>query len=534
METVRGRSILPRIAIGPIRVLRGVKQEAAPVKSHLTPAQEWQRFQAARGAAKQQLNGLYSKALQEVGEETASIMEIHLSILDDVEYLKAVRGAIEDEGVTAERAASEAEAFFTDSIAGVEDPYLRERASDMRAVSQIVLDKLNGRDERRLEGERPAILVADAVTPGETVQMDKTKLLGLVTREGSPISHTSILARNMNIPSLVGLDYQENWDGRMAVLDGYSGCLHVDPPQEFIDRMETRQREDQVRFAGYRNMKGDPGITIDGRIVLLCGAVHTPDQVGQVIRNGGQTVGLYCQEDILPMSRRVPSEEELLSRYLQCLQSSAGRPLVIHTIPVGWSRKNTRVPRRFSGSMRLAQPDRLKTQMRAALRAGAFGTVQLLLCSVSSTEELQESLMLLETCRGELQKEGIQTGALRAGVLLDNSEAIGSARDLMTDLLFLSIDSGALQSYARENGGGNRELQIMQQTICQITEAGHHRGVPVGLTGELAEDYRFTKDLLREDLDFFSVAPERIRPLRYYIESLDLGQEQEQERVAVL
>ena len=230
METAIGKSVLRRIAIGPLRVLRREKS-AACADSTLTPAQEWARFENARQTARRQLSGLYDKAVEEAGEESAAIMEIHREMLADAGYLDAVRDAIEDQGATAERAAASAGDLFAGELAGVEDPYMQARASDVRDVSQRVVNVLSGTEQAQFLGECPAILAADNLTPGETVQMDKSKLLGFVTRQGSVISHTSILARTMNIPSIVGLEFDESWDGKMAVLDGYSGRLLIDPPR---------------------------------------------------------------------------------------------------------------------------------------------------------------------------------------------------------------------------------------------------------------------------------------------------------------
>lgn len=263
MLTTRGKSVVNRIAIGPLQVLRREKR-ILPSTGGRTPAQEWTRFEMAREGACGQLTALYDKAVAEAGEHSAFILVMHREILSDTSYEEAVRGAIENQGATAEEAVAKAGEHFASLLEDVEDPYVRERAEDVQAVSQRVIRVLQGGGDLTLRRPAPSIVVAEALTPEETVQMDKSRLLGIVMSRGSLMSHTAILARRMEIPALMGLDIDESWDGRMAVLDGASGCLHIDPTPEFLARMEQRQRREQAVSRMLKEWKHTYSATMDG------------------------------------------------------------------------------------------------------------------------------------------------------------------------------------------------------------------------------------------------------------------------------
>lgn len=544
METARGKSVLRRIAIGPIRVLRREKNPAPrdaapPAGEERTPAQEWERFENARQTARRQLSGLYDKAMVEAGEESAAILEMHREVLADEGYLEAVRGAIQNGGATAEGAASAAGARFANDLARVDDPYLRERASDVRDASQRVVNVLEGR-QGPLLGDGPAILVADSITPGETVQMDKSKLLGFATRRGSVISHTSILARTMSIPALVGLDFCEDWDGKMAVLDGYSGCLLVDPPGDVLERMRRRQRVERAQIALLQRFKDVPSVTRDGRGVPVLANISRPEDVEKVLRVGGQGIGLFHTDFIFLEHDGLPGEEEQFARYARVVRAMEGRAVVFSAMDFDTARQPPcfGLPPEHNPALGLrgirlclARPDLFKVQLRAILRAAALGRADLLLPMVNDPWEVRECRRLLAECREELEREGLTAGPLLLGLEIETPAAVLMAGDLAWEVDFLLIGTNDLTQYAlavdRQDARLDPFRDIRHPAVLELVrrtaEAGHRCGVPVGLCGELAADLKMTETLLRAGMDMLSVPPDDILPLRRRIRELDLS-----------
>lgn len=267
MQVATGKSILNGIAIGPLRIYKKTEAQTSQT-SNRTPAQEWERFENACVKAKEQLAGLYKKALDEVGEDNAAIFEIHQMMLEDEDYLDAVKGIIDTQEATAEYAAETTGENFSAAFAAMEDAYMQARATDVKDISRRVVNILTGQDDAAMQDEQPAILVADDLTPSETVQLDKSKLLGFITRYGSSNSHTAILARTMNIPALIGVDFDESWDGQLAVLDGYNHCVYIDPAAELLTTMEEKRKTDLKQESLLQGLKKKPNVTLDGKPYL--------------------------------------------------------------------------------------------------------------------------------------------------------------------------------------------------------------------------------------------------------------------------
>ena len=292
MQVATGKSILNGIAIGPLRIYKKKETETAATSS-LTPEEEYARFDAARVKAQEQLGALYEKALGEVGEDNASIFEIHQMMLDDEDYLDAVKGILDTQGATAEYAVSATGENFSAAFAAMEDEYMRARAADVKDISRRVVNVLLGVEDADMMADQPAILVADDLTPSETVQLDKSKLLGFITRHGSSNSHTAILARTMNIPALVGVDFQDDWDGKLAVIDGYNHCVYIEPAPELLGAMEEKRSSDLKQEALLQSLKKKPNVTLDGKEIKVYANIGNAGDVGLVLQNDAQGIGLF-------------------------------------------------------------------------------------------------------------------------------------------------------------------------------------------------------------------------------------------------
>ena len=334
MQVATGKSILGGVAIGPLRVYRKEETQTAAASS-LTVEEELARFDAAREKAKEQLRALYDKALEEVGEENAAIFEIHEMMLEDDDYIDAVKSIVENQGATAEYAVATTGDNFAAAFADMEDAYMKARATDVRDVSGRVVNILSGAEEQDALGDEPAILVADDLTPSETVQMDKSKLLGFITRYGSANSHTAILARTMNIPALIGVDYDESWDGKLAVLDGYNHCVYVDPAPELLSAMEDKRKDDLKQEALLQGLKKKPNVTLDGREVKVYANIGNAGDVGLVLQNDGGGIGLFRSEFIYLNSQDFPTEEEQFAIYKRVAETMAGKKVIIRTLDIG-------------------------------------------------------------------------------------------------------------------------------------------------------------------------------------------------------
>ena len=334
MQVATGKSILNGIAIGPLRIYKKAETQAAS-SSTLTPEEEYARFDAARVKAQEQLGALYDKALDEVGEDNAAIFEIHQMMLDDDDYLDAVKGILETQGATAEYAVTTTGENFAAAFAAMEDEYMRARAADVKDISRRVVNVLMGVGDADMMSDQPAILVADDLTPSETVQLDKTKLLGFITRHGSSNSHTAILARTMNIPALVGVDFQDDWDGKLAIIDGYNHCVYIEPAAELLASMEEKRTNDLKQQALLQSLKKKPNVTLDGKEIKVYANIGNAGDVGLVLQNDAQGIGLFRSEFIYLDSQDYPSEDQQFMLYKRVVETMAGKKVIIRTLDIG-------------------------------------------------------------------------------------------------------------------------------------------------------------------------------------------------------
>ena len=543
MKVATGKSILNGIAIGPLRIYKKAKTQTSQTSS-LTPAQEWARFEEASEKAKEQLAELYEKALEEVGEDNAAIFEIHQMMLEDDDYLEAIKGIIDTQGATAEYATETTGENFSAAFAAMDDEYMRARATDVKDISRRVVNVLTGQDEGDALSGQPAILVADDLTPSETVQLDKSKLLGFITRYGSSNSHTAILARTMNIPALIGVDFDDSWDGKPAVLDGYNHCVYIDPAQELLTAMEEKRKADLKQEALLQTLKKKPNVTLDGREIKVYANIGNAGDVGLVLQNDAQGIGLFRSEFIYLDSADYPSEDHQFTIYKRVVETMAGKKVIIRTLDIGADKQadyfeldQEENPALGYRAIRicLTRKDIFKQQLRAILRASAFGTVSIMFPMVISVREVRDAKELLEECRTELKERGVAVGEVETGVMIETPAAVMIADELAAEVDFFSLGTNDLSQYTLAIDRQNPKLDnfydphhpAILRMIKHTVQAGHRHGCWVGICGELGADLTLTETFLRMGVDELSVSPPAILPLRKKIRSLDLSKDPE-------
>ena len=535
MQIATGKSILGGIAIGPMRIYR--REDAQlPVLSTRTPEEELARYEAAREKAKEQLGLLYEKVLDEVGAENAAIFEIHQMMLDDDDYTGEVRDIIQRQGATANATGED----FAATFAAMENTYMKARATDVKDISHRLVTILTGGTEGGLLGDEPAILVADDLTPSQTAQLDKSKLLGFVTRYGSTNSHTAILARTMNIPALIGVDFDDSWDGRLAIIDGYNHCVYMDPASELLSAMEERRQTDLRQVSLLQDLKRKPNVTLDGREVNVYANIGNAADVGLALQNDAGGIGLFRSEFIYLESGDYPSEEEQFEIYRRVVQAMAGKKVIIRTLDIGADKQASyfHLDREENPALGfrairicLARKDVFKQQLRAILRSSAYGTVSVMFPMIISVQEVREAKAVLAECRGELLAAGVAMGEVETGVMIETPAAVMIANELAEEVQFFSIGTNDLTQYTLAIDRQNSKLDrfydphhpAVLRMIRMTVEAGHRHGCWVGICGELGADPALTDTFLRMGIDELSVSPPSVLPLRKHIRSLDLS-----------
>lgn len=544
MQVAAGKSVLNGIAIGPLRIYKREEVQTGKI-SGVSPERERARFEAACAEAGTQLAGLYERALKEVGEDNAAIFEIHRMMLEDEDYLDAVRDMIDVQGVTAEYAAKAAGANLAAAFAAMEDAYMRARADDVKDISLRVVNILTGQSGAPAQDDQPAILAADDLTPSETIQLGKGRLLGLITRRGSGSSHTAILARAMNIPALTGVDFDESWDGRLAVLDGYDHCVYIDPSDELLSSMEEKRKADRKQESLLQSLRGLPNVTLDGKEIKIYANIGSAGDLESALRNDAQGIGLFRSEFIYLDSGDYPSEDRQFMLYKRAAEAMSGKRVIIRTLDIGADKQADYFhldkednPALGYRAIRicLTRKEMFKTQLRAILRASAFGTVSVMFPMIISVREVREAKSVLEECKAELRERGAAFGAVETGVMIETPAAVMIADELAEEADFFSIGTNDLTQYALAIDRQNPKLDsffdphhpAVLRMIRLTTEAGHRHGRRVGVCGELGADQTLTGTFLRMGLDELSVSPSRILPLRKLIRGMDLSKRTEE------
>ena len=527
-----GKSVLPGVAIGKMYIFK--KQEYTLVKEKVEdPEAEVIRFQEACEKGKAQLEKLYEKTLAEVGEEHAAIFEVHKMMMEDLDYLEAIEAKIRDEKVNAEYAVTLTGDFFAETFASMEDDYFKARSADVLDISKRIVRILAGIKEAGIDSEDPVIVVADDLTPSETVQMDKSKILAFVTRFGSQNSHTAILARSMNLPSLINTNIEllDEFDGKIAVVDSFHDTLIVNPDETAMKEAEADLKRWKEELAALDELIGKENITRDGRKVKVYANIGNVEDLPKVLKNDAGGIGLFRSEFVYLGSKDYPTEDEQFEAYKQVVEGMGGKKVIIRTLDIGADKQadyfhldHEENPAMGLRAIRicLERMEVFKTQLRAIYRASAFGTCSIMFPMIISVWEIKKIKEIVEVVKHELISEGHKIGEVELGIMIETPAAVMMSDELAKEVEFFSIGTNDLTQYTlaidRQNECINRfydshhpaVLKMIQMTI----DNGHKNGIWVGICGELASDLTLTETFMDMGIDELSVSPTYVLPLR--------------------
>ena len=535
MQIYNGKSVFGGIAIGKISVYQKKEQQVKRVKID-DPEQEMARYEKAKAEGIKQLQGLYDKALREVGEANAAIFEVHQMMMEDDGYNESVENIIRSQGVNAEYAVATTGDNYAQMFSVMDDDYMRERAADVRDISERLLTILNGEETGAVDADEPKIIVAEDLAPSETVQLDKDKVLSFVTVKGSLNSHTAILARTMAIPALVNtsVSLESEMDGRLGIVDGADGTFYVDPDEETLAEMKKRQEEDLSRKQLLLTLKGKENVTLDGQKVMLYANIGNIKDLATVIQNDAGGIGLFRSEFIYLEKEDFPTEEEQFQIYRQVAQTMAGKRVIIRTLDIGADKQcdyfhmeHEENPALGCRAIRicLTRPEIFKTQLRALFRASAFGKIAIMYPMITSVQEVRKIKEIVEEVKAELTSQGVEFGNPEQGIMIETPAAAIISDDLAKEVDFFSIGTNDLSQYTMAIDRQNPQLDLffdphhpaVLRMISLVVENAHKAGIWAGICGELGADQSLTKEFLAMGVDELSVSPGSILPLRKII-----------------
>lgn len=536
MEKYTGKSIFKGIAIGKILFYQKGEQPVKRVKIEDT-AEQIKRYEDARAKAAEQLQGLYEKALKEVGEANAAVFEVHQMMLEDDDYIDSVVNIIETQQVNAEFAVATTGDNFAKMFAEMEDDYFKARAADVKDISERMVNILSGNESGGALGDEPVIVVAEDLAPSETVQMDKEKLLAFVTRLGSANSHTAILARTMNIPALIEVDIKEEWNGKMAVVDGYTGTFYIDPDEETLKKMQEKKEEDIKARELLQELKGKEDITVDGKHIKLYANIGGVKDVTSVLANDAAGIGLFRSEFLYLEADNYPDEEAQFQAYKTVAENMAGKKVIVRTLDIGADKQvdyfnldHEENPAMGYRAIRIC-PDRrdiFRTQLRALLRASAYGNIGIMYPMIISVDEVKEIKKIVESIKAELTEKGIEYGEVEQGIMIETPAAVMISDLLAEEVDFFSIGTNDLTQYTLAIDRQNSKLDNIYDShhpavlrmIQKTIENGHKAGCWVGICGELGADMTLTETFLKMGIDELSVSPTFVLPIRKLIREM--------------
>lgn len=535
MRIYNGKSVFGGIAIGKISVYQKKEQQVKRVKID-DPEQEMARYEKAKAEGIKQLQGLYDKALREVGEANAAIFEVHQMMMEDDGYNESVENIIRSQGVNAEYAVATTGDNYAQMFSAMDDDYMRERAADVRDISERLLTILNGEETGAVDADEPKIIVAEDLAPSETVQLDKDKVLSFVTVKGSLNSHTAILARTMAIPALVNtsVSLESEIDGRLGIVDGANGTFYVDPDEATLAEMKKRQEEDLSRKQLLLTLKGKENVTLDGQKVMLYANIGNIKDLATVIQNDAGGIGLFRSEFIYLEKEDFPTEEEQFQIYRQVAQTMAGKRVIIRTLDIGADKQcdyfhmeHEENPALGCRAIRicLTRPEIFKTQLRALFRASAFGKIAIMYPMIISVQEVRKIKGIVEEVKAELTSQGVEFGNPEQGIMIETPAAAIISDDLAKEVDFFSIGTNDLSQYTMAIDRQNPQLDLffdphhpaVLRMISLVVENAHKAGIWAGICGELGADQSLTKEFLAMGVDELSVSPGSILPLRKII-----------------
>ena len=536
MEKYTGKSIFKGIAIGKILFYQKGEQPVKRMKIEDT-AEQIKRYEDARAKAAEQLQGLYEKALKEVGEANAAVFEVHQMMLEDDDYIDSVVNIIETQQVNAEFAVATTGDNFAKMFAEMEDDYFKARAADVKDISERMVNILSGNESGGAIGDEPVIVVAEDLAPSETVQMDKEKLLAFVTRLGSANSHTAILARTMNIPALIEVDIKEEWNGKMAVVDGYTGTFYIDPDEETLKKMQEKKEEDIKARELLQELKGKEDITVDGKHIKLYANIGGVKDVASVLANDAAGIGLFRSEFLYLEADNYPDEEAQFQAYKTVAENMAGKKVIVRTLDIGADKQvdyfnldHEENPAMGYRAIRICldRRDIFRTQLRALLRASAYGNIGIMYPMIISVDEVKEIKKIVESIKAELTEKGIEYGEVEQGIMIETPAAVMISDLLAEEVDFFSIGTNDLTQYTLAIDRQNSKLDniydahhpAVLRMIQQTIENGHKAGCWVGICGELGADMTLTETFLKMGIDELSVSPTFVLPIRKLIREM--------------
>ena len=517
MERLTGKSIFNGIAIG--RILFYSKHQQQVKRNKVEDAEnEIARYESAKATAIEQLQGLYDKAVEEVGEANAMIFEVHAMMLEDDDYNESIYNIIGSEGVNAEYAVAKTGDNFAVMFSEMEDEYFKARAADVKDISERVIAVLSGTEKRERIGEEPVIIVAEDLAPSETVQMDKSKLLAFVTRLGSANSHTAILARTMSIPALIGVEISEDWNGKMAIVDGKKGLLFIDPDVSTLETYIEERKKDAERRNLLLQLKGRPDETKDGKHIRLYANIGSVADVANVLDNDAAGIGLFRSEFLYLEKDNYPTEEEQFKVYKTVVQNMAGRKVVIRTLDIGadkqvdyFNMEHEENPAMGYRAIRICldRIDVFKTQLRALYRASAFGTISIMFPMIISVEEVRQIKKICEEVKGELDAHHVEYGDVELGIMIETPAAVMVSDLLAKEVDFFSIGTNDLTQYTLAIDRQNPKLDNIYDShhpailrmIQMVIDNGHKENCWVGICGELGADTTLTEKFIKMGID---------------------------------
>ena len=545
MEVYQGKSVFGGIAIGRISVHKKDEQQVKRVRIE-DSEQEILRYRQAKQTAMEQLQGLYQKALKEVGEANAAIFEIHQMMLEDDDYNESVENIIRMQQVNAEYAVASTGDNFAQMFSAMDDDYMRARSADVKDISERVLSVLGGRATGIDASGEPVIIVADDLAPSETVQLNKDLVLSFVTVHGSVNSHTAILARTMSIPALIGtaIPLTDDIDGKVGIVDGKNGCIYVDPDEDTLGKMQQLKLEEQEKKELLQTLKGRENITIDGKKIMLYANIGNSKDLAAVLQNDAGGIGLFRSEFIYLERDTFPTEEEQFQIYRTVAETMAGKPVIIRTLDIGADKKcdyfemePEENPAMGCRAIRicLTRPEIFKTQLRALFRASAFGNISIMYPMIISVDELRKIKTIVAEIRQELTEQGVTFGEPKQGIMIETPAAVMMSEELAKEVDFFSIGTNDLTQYTLAIDRQNPKLDAFYdphhpavlRMIQMVVENAHKSGIWAGICGELGADTTLTRRFLAMGVDELSMSPGSILPVRKIILETDVTQERE-------
>ena len=533
MITIQGKSVFGGVSIGKLMFYK--RNEKVIKREHISDADaEWKRFEAAKGQAVDQLKELYEKALEDVGEANAMIFEIHQMMLEDLDYLESIENIIRSQEVNAEYAVATTADNFAQMFASMDDAYMQGRAADVKDVSERVLDILCGVSAGVKEMTEPCIIAADDLAPSETVQLDKSKVLGFATMYGSANSHTAILARTMNIPAVIGLGetLSSQYDGKMAVIDGFTGILYVDPDEETLARMQEKRAKDLEQKELLNQLKGKENVTRSGQKINVYANIGNVSDLGAVLKNDAGGIGLFRSEFLYLENSTFPTEEQQFAVYKQVAESMAGKKVIIRTLDIGADKQvdyfnldKEENPALGYRAIRicLTRPEIFKTQLRALYRAAVYGNLSIMFPMIISVSEVKKIKEIIAQVQAELKAEGIPYKEdVELGAMIETPAAVMISRELAKEVDFFSVGTNDLTQYTLAIDRQNQKLDTFYDPhhpavlamIKMAADNAHAEGKWIGICGELGADLELTEEFLKMGLDELSVSPALVLPLR--------------------